>query len=92
MKELFARWSMESPEFFKRLNKFALWLVGISGTLLILDIPDGIHIPETVMSLAKYIVFIGGAIFGTSKATVQSPSKLEEKLEDKGVVPASKQA
>ena len=91
MKELFARWTMESPEFFKRLNKFALWLVGVAGAVLLIDIPEGIHIPPIVMSAAKYVVFIGGAIFGTSKATVQSPQRLESKLEDKGVVPASKQ-
>ena len=91
MKELFARWSMESPEFFKRLNKLALWLVGVSGAILLLDIPEGVHIPAIVMSGAKYIVFIGGAIFGTGKATVASTSTLEQKLEDKGVIPAAKQ-
>jgi len=91
MKELFTRWSLESPEFFKRLNKFALWLIGVSGSILLLDIPEGIHVPEFIITCAKYIVFIGGAIFGTSKATVASPVALDQKLEDKGVVSAAKQ-
>lgn len=87
MKELIARFRTESPIIFKRLQAFILSVIAIAGTILTAHaadaIPDGIVIPEKVITACTWVVFIGPILFGGAKYPVKDKQVLEAKMSKK---------
>ena len=83
MNELFARLKSESPEYFKRIKRFAAWLVGVATAILLANIPEGIHIPAALTTVCSYIVFGGTVLFGSASLPVKDHSDMTDKMKDK---------
>ena len=82
MNELFARLKSESPEYFKKIKRFAAWLVGVAGAVLIVDIPEGVQVPQGVMTACSYIAFGGTVLFGSSLLPVKDHSEMKAKMKE----------
>jgi hypothetical protein len=82
MNELFARLKSESPDYFKKIKKFALWLMGVAGAVLLVDIPENIHIPNGIMTACSYIVFGGSILFGSASLPVKDHSEMTDKMKE----------
>lgn len=78
IKEIFKRWGLESPSFFKKVMNIAIILVGVASALIGFDQvnPDVLH--EDIIKASNYIIAIGLAIGITAKTTVKDPKKLED--------------
>jgi hypothetical protein len=82
MKEFFARLTLPSPSFFVKLQRFGLFLTGISGLLLGLNMEfPGANIPSVINDIAGYCAVAGMVITGIAKLTVSDPVALDEKLD-----------
>jgi hypothetical protein len=81
MKEFFARLTMPSPNFFVKVQRFGLFLTGLSGLLLGLNMEfPGANIPPVVNDIAGYCAVAGMVITGIAKLTVSDKEALDEKL------------
>ena len=65
--ELFDRITSPTPDFFKKLKKIALVLIGIAIALIGADKSGMVDLPEIVIQINTYMIIIGGAIFGTAQ-------------------------
>ena len=82
MKEFFARLTLPSPSFFVKVQRFGLFLTGLSGLLLGLNMEfPGANIPPVVNDIAGYCAVIGMVITGIAKLTVSDPEDLAKKMD-----------
>lgn len=72
-KTLKDRWSAESPDFFKGVQKVAISLGGSALAVLGCASIPGIIIPAIVTKVCSYIIIAAAAVAGTAKLTKQDP-------------------
>ena len=82
MKEFFARLSLPSPSFFVKVQKFGLFLSGLSVLILGLNSQfPGMNIPPVLNDIAGYCAVGGAIITGIAKLTVSDPEELAKKMD-----------
>lgn len=75
MKELIARWTNESPKFFKKIIALGLILGGI-GTTILATPESTLNFPAWIDAAAEKMVWIGGIVAIVAKFTVADASVL----------------
>lgn len=84
MNQIKARWTSESPDFFKTLSLIGKFLVGAGGVVMAACIAAPEIIAPGILEWLKlgssYMVFGGGIIVGVSNLTVNSTSELQDKI------------
>jgi hypothetical protein len=76
--ELKQRLKMETPPFFKKLEKLAI-TVGSSATAVWLaNSTMGLELHDTVLTVCKYSIAFCAAVGLTSKLTVKNPEQIQQ--------------
>lgn len=80
-REVYHRFTLPSPSFFRQLQKFGIWLSGISLTqLAVKEKMPNIAFPEFINTFCNYASVMGLVILFISKLTVSSADDLEKKM------------
>lgn len=84
IKELYVRWTLEAPSFFKNLSKLGWSIVGIGGILVAAktQAPDTISpaILDMLHQIGTHAAFAGGLIVAIASSAVKDPEELDKKL------------
>lgn len=87
MNEFLARWSTESPSFFKRIAGIGKFLVGAGGIIMAacLAAPETISasVLEYLKLASSYMVFGGGIMAAVAQLTVKDTEELQNKINEK---------
>ncbi len=90
MKEIFKRFSSESPKFFKRLQALMISLGGAGVSIMAAPmIYPAIIMPEALSTLATHLITIGVIGTAISKLTVADPAVLKPEDKSNDVTPPS---
>lgn len=88
--ELYQRFKLPTPDFFKRMKALGAWLTGLSVILLGLhsNFP-GMNIPDVVNDIAGYSAVAGFVLISVSQLTVADDAKpeLDKKLTETNTRP-----
>jgi hypothetical protein len=86
MNEFIARWTSDSPAFFKAISKFGKWLVAAGAAIIATNMAAPEIISKEILAFlekaAGYMVFGGGIIVAISNLTVSDYEELKDKLND----------
>lgn len=81
MKELIARFQLDSPTFFIKIQKLGAFLTGLSVVLMGLQSQfPGVGIPDVVGKIAGYLAVAGAIAAGVARLTVKDYDELERKV------------
>lgn len=78
MKHLKERWNSETPRFWKKVQKVAIIVGAVAGTI----IAAPIALPAAVVTVAGYAVAIGTAVATVSQLTVEDKPTNTEQNDD----------
>jgi hypothetical protein len=69
MNKIIERWNAETPDFFKKLKKYAFSIGGSAAAVLTANNLFGLSLDATLISTLGYVVAACVAIAGTAKLT-----------------------
>jgi hypothetical protein len=69
MNELIERFKSESPEFFKKLKKFAIGVGAAALAFVTANATLNLEINSSLIEVANYIIAIAAAVAGTAQFT-----------------------
>jgi len=69
MNETIKRLKSESPKYFKRIRKAALIIGASAIAMLTIDTSLALNMPEILITICKYAIFICAGIAGTATLT-----------------------